>query len=139
MPVCHCVGLHQKWAASADATTVTPTLVGREKARGSPSHWASASRRSTAGPLTEQEPQFTLRQFAPSVAACGSSPVGEPCREATVRPGALALSLALAISELIVLHRPLHQLLKGLRPRMGQRASSKPLALGPLLGFLGGT
>ena len=36
-------------------------------------------------------------------------------------------------------HRPLHQLLKGLRPRMGQRASSKPLALGPLLGFLGGT
>ena len=40
---------------------------------------------------------------APSVAACGSSTSGEPCREATVSPGALALSLALAISELIVL------------------------------------
>ena len=62
MPVCHCVGLHQEWAASADATTVTPTLVGREEARGSPLRRASASRRSSAGTLAEQEPQFTLRQ-----------------------------------------------------------------------------
>ena len=62
MPVCHCVGLHQEWAASADATTVTPTLVGREEARGSPLRKASASRRSSAGTLTEQEPQLTMRQ-----------------------------------------------------------------------------
>ena len=49
MPVSHCVGLHQEWAASADATTVAPTLVGREEARGSSLRKVSARRRSGAG------------------------------------------------------------------------------------------
>ena len=63
MPVSHCVGLHQEWAASADATTVAPTLVGREEARGSSLRKVSARRRSGAGTLTEKEPQLTLRQY----------------------------------------------------------------------------
>ena len=40
---------------------------------------------------------------APNVAACGSSTSGELCREATASPGALALSLAFEISDMIVL------------------------------------
>ena len=62
MPVSHCMGLHQEWADSADATTVAPALVGREKARGCPLRKASARRRSGAGTFTEKEPQLTLRQ-----------------------------------------------------------------------------
>ena len=102
MPVSHCMGLHQEWADSADATTVAPALVGREKARGCPLRKASARRRSGAGTFTEKEPQLTLRQHR-SQRGRGSSTSGEPCREATISPGARALSLALEISELIVL------------------------------------
>ena len=61
MPVCHCMGLHQEWADSANATTVAPALVGREKARHCPLHKASVRRRRSAGAFTEKEPLLPLR------------------------------------------------------------------------------
>ena len=55
------------------------------------------------GPSRRRSRSSPCGSAAPNVAACGSSTSGEPCREATISPGALALSLALEISELTVL------------------------------------
>ena len=55
------------------------------------------------GPSRRRSRSSPCGSTAPNVSACGSSTSGEPCREATISPGALALSLALEISELIVL------------------------------------
>ena len=104
MPVCHCMGLHQEWADSADATTVAPTLVGREKARHCPLRKVSTGRRSCAGTFTEKEPQLSLRQHRSQRGRMWKLHIRRAGgREATTSPGALALSLALEISDMIVL------------------------------------
>ena len=98
MPVCHCMGLHQEWADSADATTVAPTLVGREKARHCPLRKVSTGGAVVLEPSRRRSRCSPCGSTAPNVAACGSSTSGELCREATTSPGALALSLALEIT-----------------------------------------